>query len=318
MIDCITRDVIRALKFPTDEDKYFQLPTALRIARELKTSFFIVKRSLDDLKRIGFNIYLIPNYNYIGLKKAKVIFRTPHVIMTRMMNDITEAPPSYLDEFTILRKDPLDVNVGSMGIVYRDDGELDNYLKKIKGSYLDVTFMEPMEQFGVEVELQEEDKHVIEALKIPGSVERMLLRELIHDPFVSIKDMSRKVFLKYTSETYRKIRRILDAFTRSKAFLLEPFFQSSNIEGSTLFIVSIDQSKVKGNNRREKIREMKRVLGERYLTYTDYYTNFLSFICYYNNRREFTELKERMIKEGYPDAVYYEDFTPTLLRTMMV
>lgn len=318
MIDDFTREVIRALKFPTDKDKYFQLPTALRIAKELKTSFFKVKRSLDDLKKTGFSIYLMPNYNYVGLKKAKVLFQAKHVTMMKLMDDITKFPPSFLDEFTILRKDPLDVDIGSMGIVYQNDAELESYLRKMKGSYSDLIFMEPRQYFKVEVELEESDKQTIESLRIPGSTERMLLRELIYNPFGSIKDMSRKVFLKYTSETYRKIRRILDAFTRSKAFFLEPFFSSSNIVGSTLFIVSIDQSKVKGHNIQQKVLEMKRVLGERYLTYTDYYTNFLSFTCYYNNRKEFTELKEMMINEGYLDAVYFEDLTPTLFRSVMV
>jgi hypothetical protein len=96
--------------------------------------------------------------------------------------------------------------------------------------------------------------------------------------------------------------------------MFETFIPSGNIMGSTIFVVQAMRDTIKGNSLKEKIGELKELIGERYLSFKDYYSNSISFICYYNNRNELIELKERMINRGYSQITYFEGFAPVMLQ----
>ncbi len=314
MIDQITRDVIRSLRFPTEDITSFHPPTALRIARNLNTSFFIVKRSLDELTRLGFRIYVFPNYNYIGVKKAFVRFQADYNTINAIANHMSVSPPPWLDEFTILGRDHLGTNTGMFGILYQEQSLLDQRINDLLSRYDNITIMNPIDYFKVDVNLDRNDAEIVNALSASDSVERRVLGELVMNPFITIKQISKKIFLKYNSNTYRKIKRILDSLTRSRAYMFETFIPSGNIMGSTIFVVQAMRDTIKGNSLKEKIGELKELIGERYLSFKDYYSNSISFICYYNNRNELIELKERMINRGYSQITYFEGFAPVMLQ----
>jgi hypothetical protein len=318
VINELTRDIIRAMKFPTDEDKAFRLPSDLRIAEKLGTSFFIVRNSLEPLRRMGFGLTVVPNYTYIGLKKVKLHFEADYQTIKSMTKQIRDELPYYIDELSILSSDPLGRNVGGIGIVYTDEDDLNKILENLMINYPKLNFLGQRDYFQFNINLDPDDKKIIDNLLIPSSIERIILREVYRNPFKHIKDMSRSVFSRYTSDTYRRIKRILDAFTRAKAFFLEPYFPTTNLQGSTIFVVVLDKKFIKGNDEKEKLNQMKRILGKNYLFYREYYSNSLSFLCYYNNRKELIELKTRMVDEGYDKAMIFEDFQPIVLNPRIV
>jgi len=307
IIDIESRNILRLLLFPLEDDFKYSTPTLSRISCKLKLSYSQVKSRVNKLISEGVissKPSLIPNYNYLNIRKKFIGgFVDNH---ERVKEELSRRATNFVDRVYYLSRGICSRKLIGLEVVYSSKAELEDYISYLTEKLTSFKIDEELiSEFSFKTPLSDKDLKVVERLKDCRSIERRILYELSLYPLIKVPKLSNRLFpnLGGNNRKYRTVKRVLDSLTKSRAFWIERNVNSSNLIGSSLFLVLV---KVEKNEMPNIIGKVKETLKENYIWIKSYFDKHVEVFCYYSRRKDYEEIINGLTKSGLDFSIFEE------------
>lgn len=304
-MDEISLDIIRVLKWPKEHENvleedlplsYWTITKIINYIRKNKgkneVSFKSVKRRWDELIKGPLrNLQIIPDSSFLGIRRAVVGIILSNILPLELtVNSIHKVVLTPEEIFKLIKCGNIErISIGNIyntnsymlriELVYKEMEDLKNFLAKIK---------ENLSIYNIKDLYVSSYTSIFEPLGKYGSLkERRLLINAVKNPNEGVNDL-------------RHERSLFKKLISSRAFHIEPIFDSTKFEGLLMFqligfIFNRDKNIIKQN--------LKKLLGDKILLEKSYFNNFFLLQCYAKSISEIEEVNYSILKK-YPSEIF--------------